>query len=209
MMPEFPRLIAITDLQRFSAERTLAVFRALAASARAGSVAVQLRAPGEPVRRLLELGAALKAIAANHGQWLIVNDRLDLAALLEADALHLGEASVSVADARRLWGARPLFRACHAPFAVSGLGADALLLSPIAAPRKGAQAVGLPPLSAAAGALARSGEATRLYALGGITPEAVDGCLSAGAFGVAAIEGVFAAKDLQPWLCALGISRAP
>jgi thiamine-phosphate pyrophosphorylase len=182
--------------------------RTLAASARAGSVAVQLRAPGEPARRLLELGAALKEIAASHGQWLIVNDRLDLATLLEADAVHLGEASVSVADARRLLDARPLFRACHAPLAVSGLGADALLLSPIAAPRKGAPAIGLPALRAAAETLARAGEQTLLYALGGITPEAVDGCLSAGAFGVAAIEGVFAAKDLEPWLRALGIARA-
>src|SRR5687767_12663812 len=121
MAPDFPRLVAITDLQRFSAELTLAVWHALAASARAGSVAVQLRAPGEPARRLLELGAALKAIAVSHGQWLIVNDRLDLAALLEADAVHLGEASVSVADTRRVLNA-PLFRACHAPLAVSGLG---------------------------------------------------------------------------------------
>ena len=207
MVPVFPRLVAIADLQRFSAEHTLAVWRSLAASARAGSVAVQLRAPGGPARHLLELGAALKAIAASHGQWLIVNDRLDLAALLEADAVHLGEASVSVADARQLWHARPLFRACHAPLAVSGLGAEALLLSPIAAPRKSAPALGLSVLGRAAEALARAGEPTRLYALGGITPEAVEGCLSAGAFGVAAIEGVFAAKDLQPWLRALGIAR--
>jgi thiamine-phosphate pyrophosphorylase len=206
MAPDFPRLVAITDLQRFSAEHTLAVWHALAASARAGSVAVQLRAPGEPARRLLELGAALKAIAVSHGQWLIVNDRLDLAALLEADAVHLGEASVSVVDTRRVLNA-PLFRACHAPLAVSGLGADALLLSPIAAPRKGAPALGLPALRTAAEALAQAGEPTRLYALGGITPEAVEGCLSAGAFGVAAIEGVFADKDLEPWLRALGIAR--
>jgi thiamine-phosphate pyrophosphorylase len=205
--PDFPRLVAITDVQRFSAEHTLAVWHALAESARAGSVAVQLRAPGEPARRLLELGAALKDIAASHGQWLIVNDRLDLAALLEADAVHLGEASVSVADTRRLLGARPLFRACHAPLAVSGLGADALLLSPIAAPRKGAPALGLPALGTAAEALARTGEPTRLYALGGITPEAVEGCLSAGAFGVAAIEGVFAGTDPERWARALGITR--
>jgi thiamine-phosphate pyrophosphorylase len=208
MAKAFPRLIAITDLQRFSPEHTLAVWRTLAASARAGSVAVQLRAPGEPARRLLELGAALKATAASHGQWLIVNDRLDLAALLEADAVHLGEASVSVADARRLLDSRPLFQACHAPLAVSGLGADAVLLSPIAAARKGAPALGLAALGRAAEALAQAGEPTRLYALGGITPEAVEGCLSAGAFGVAAIEGVFAAEDLQPWQRALGITRA-
>jgi thiamine-phosphate pyrophosphorylase len=208
MNRDFPRLIAITDLQRFSAEHTLVVWRALAARARAGSVAVQLRAPVLPGRHLLEFGVALKAVAAAHGQWLIVNDRLDLAALLEANAVHLGEASVSVADARRLWDAGPLFRACHAPHAVGGLGADALLLSPIAAPRKCAPALGLAALGRAAKALAQAGEPTRLYALGGITPEAVEGCLSAGAFGVAAIEGVFAAKDLDPWLRALGIARA-
>jgi thiamine-phosphate pyrophosphorylase len=207
MTPDFPRLIAITDLQRFSPDHTLAVWRALAGSARAGSVAVQLRAPAEPARRLLEFGAALRAIAESHGQWLIVNDRLDLAALLEADAVHLGEASISVADARQLWHAGPLFRACHAPLAVSGLGADALLLSPIAAPRKGAPALGLAALGRAAEALVRAGEQTRLYALGGITPEAVEGCLSVGAFGVAAIEGVFAGADPARWARTLGITR--
>jgi thiamine-phosphate pyrophosphorylase len=207
MTPDFPRLIAITDLQRFSADHTLAVWRALAGSARAGSVGVQLRAPAEPARRLLEFGAALRAIAESHGQWLIVNDRLDLAALLEADAVHLGEASVSVADARRLWDAGPLFRACHAPLAVSGLGADALLLSPIAAPRKGARALGLAALRGAAETLARAGEQTRLYALGGIKPESAKACLSAGAFGVAAIEGVFAGGHPERWARALGITR--
>ena len=207
MSNALPRLIAITDLTRWSPRHTIEVFRALAENARPRSVALQLRAPGGAAGQLLELGAVLAGIARAEEQWLIVNDRLDLAALLEADAVHLGEASVSVVEARALLGARPVFRACHEPRAVTGIGADALVLSPIAAARKGAPPLGVSALSLAARRLADAGEPTRVYALGGVTPESARECLAAGAAGVAAMAGIFGEPAPERWLDALALRR--
>lgn len=207
MTGTLPRLIAITDPSRWPDTHTVEVWRTLAQGAQPGTVAVQLRAPRVSVRRALELGAALQQIAAANEQWLIVNDRMDLALLLDAAAIHLGEGSVATDDARALVGSRPVFRACHSVRAVTGLGANALLLSPIVEPRKGAPALGLSAIAEAASALERASESTALYALGGVTIEAAGACLSAGAHGVAAIAGVFAAEHPEGWLSTLAIAR--
>ena len=201
-----PRLIAITDLERWSAARTLEVFATLARSAEPGSVAVQLRGPKQTTRRLYELGLELGAISRATGQLLIVNDRLDLARLLGADGVHLGEASVASAEARALGPFRWIFRACHAPEAVDRIDADALVLSPILAPRKGAPALGLGAVEQVSRALGERGSGA-VFALGGVTPETAAACLAAGAAGVAAMAGVFGSSEPDDWVQALAIAR--
>ena len=99
-----PRLIVITDTTRVAAELLLARVEALAARARPGTVMIQLRDRELAAAARLELGRRLREITRARGQWLAVNDRVDLALWLAADALHLGEGSVSVPDARRLGG---------------------------------------------------------------------------------------------------------
>jgi len=156
----------------------------------------------------------LRELTRRLGQWLLVNDRLDLARLLDADGVHLGEASVRQEDARALLGDRVgLFRALHevsalpqVPVATAGV-----LLSPVLAPRKGRQALGLEGLGAAA-RLARQSlgaEAPRLYALGGVGPEHLGACVAAGAWGVAAIGSAWAEGAEERWARALeGMSQA-
>ena len=119
---------------------------------------------------------------------------MDLALLLEADAVHLGEGSVTASDARRLLGANMrISRAWHAASldgvdAVSELHAvDALLVSPVLAPRKGRPALGLQPLGVLGEQLRARDLACQLYALGGVSAENAAECLQAGAAGVAAI----------------------
>lgn len=216
MMPEpaaalftAPRLIAITDLTRFSEAELLKRAATLTAAARAGSVAVLLREHQASARRRLTLGRELRAITRAAEQQLWLADRLDLALVLQADAAHLGEGSVTGSDARRLLGADlGLSRAWHRQDVDSAelSPVNAVLLSPIFDARKGRPALGVAALTALNGALAAASSAARPFALGGVTASNARACLAAGAWGVAAMGAAWT-DDAVELLSALGIRR--
>jgi thiamine-phosphate pyrophosphorylase len=68
-----------------------------------GCCALQLRAKTAGDREILSLGIKLKHLCSEHGVPFIMNDRADLAALLEADGLHLGQDDLSIAEARNIF----------------------------------------------------------------------------------------------------------
>ncbi len=170
------RLDALSDLSREARSR----------------VAVMLRDPGLGSRELLRLGERLRERTRALGASLWVNDRLDLAKALGADAVHLGRRSVAIADAKAFLGdAMRISVACHAPGEVAeaaAAGASAALLSPVfASPGKG-PAIGTEALAAARAALAAAGGSLALYALGGVDAGRAAACLAAGADGVATVR---------------------
>lgn len=188
--PRLPPLLQITDRETVPEDELLQ--RVHTGGPR---LAVQLRDPGLTARELLALGRRLREATRAAGARLWVNDRLDLAMLVAADGVHLGRASVSVADARRALGAGIVVtRSAHhldEVAAAADEGADAVLLSPVfASPGKG-RPLGL---SALTEARRRLPSAVGLYALGGVDAAAVSRCLAAGATGVAAIRA-----DLSAW----------
>jgi thiamine-phosphate pyrophosphorylase len=208
-----PRLIAITDLGVLEQAPLVAKLARLAESAQAGSVALLLRDHAASARARLALGEQLSKVAHAAGQQLWVADRLDLALLLDAQALHLGEQSVPAEVARKLVGERlRISRAFHgASLEGDGasaelVGVDALLVSPVLAPRKGRPALGLGALGVLGEQLRARNRACHLYALGGVTAANAAACLAAGAAGVAAI-GTVLEHDVQPLLAALEILR--
>lgn len=211
-MRAWPRLIAITDCGLLPASEQLARLARLAADAEAGSVALLLRDHGLSGGARLDFGQRLQAVARRAAQQLWVADRLDLALLLEADVLHLGEASVSAVAARAVWPrSRRIARAWHALAVTHAAeaelaGVDALLVSPVLSPRKGRPALGLSAFAALGEQLRARNQAYPLYALGGVAPENAASCLTAGAAGVAAIGAALAA-DCAPLLRALDILR--
>jgi len=158
--------------------------RVMMESAIPGSLMVQLRDHQLSGRARLQLGRQLRQVTRQTGQLLCVNDRLDLALILGADAVHLGEGSVSTLEARRLVGDLWISRACHDPSSMES-EADAILLSPILEARKGRAALGLDALTQARAKLPRPGQ--RLVALGGVDVYQAASCISAGADAVAAI----------------------
>lgn len=208
-----PRLVAITDLSAAPEDEWIARLTGLAKAARPGSVALLLRDHAASAQQRLAFGDALRDIALSSQQALWVADRLDLALLLGADAVHLGEGSVSATAARRLVGAGVrISRAWHAA-SLDGASAtdelrevDALLLSPVLEPRKGRPPLGLDTLGVLGEQLLARHPACHLYALGGISVENAGACVAAGATGVAAIGAVLR-EDVQPLLSALGIAR--
>ena len=202
-----PRLIAITDTTVAPLGVLEARIEMLCALAAPGSVLVQLRDLALPTRARIDLGVRLRALTRRSAQLLSVNDRVDLAVLLEADALHLGESGVSTADARRVVGDLWISRALHDPARAPDLDADALLLSPVIAARKGRSALGLEGLSRCRRLLARRSSPPALFALGGIRAESARACLDAGAQGVAVIGAVLGGAPLEPLVAAVGAAR--
>ena len=88
---------------------TLAEFERLAASLVAAGVSVlQLRDKTLADRVLLARARALRAITRGTGTLFIMNDRPDLAALAEADGVHVGQEELTVKDARRIVGPNAL-----------------------------------------------------------------------------------------------------
>jgi thiamine-phosphate pyrophosphorylase len=200
-----PRLIAVTDTTVAPRGVLEARLETLLAAAVPGSVMVQLRDRQLADRERIALGHELRALTRRYRQLFAVNDRCDLAFVLETDGLHLGEKSISPEDARKLVGSLWISRACHDPARAESQGADAVVLAPVLAPRKGASALGVAGIAAARGALA--GSSGLLYALGGVDAASAPACLAAGADGVAAIGAVLDGRDVLPLVDALGISR--
>lgn len=197
-----PRVIVVTDFARPGAESHLARITHLVESARPGSVMIQLRDHELAARRRLEFGRVLRELTRRTEQWFVVNDRLDLWKLLEADGVHLGEASVGSTEARA-FGARWISRAVHRLDAIADADVDAILLSPIVEARHGRPPLGMEALSRARARLAGK----KLFALGGVTASLAATCLAHGADGVAVVGAALDTDDPEPLVSALDIGR--
>ncbi|MCA9631456.1 MAG: thiamine phosphate synthase [Myxococcales bacterium] len=199
-MLELPRLMLITD-RRLAGDELLPRIRRCLEQAEPGSVVVQLRDRDASIGWRLETGRALRALTRDAGHQLSVSERLDLALLLGADAVHLPEVGVSAARVPELVPGVWCSRAWHAGGAVDP-GVDALVVSPAMAPRKGRAALGLDGLASVCGSLG-----VPVYALGGVDAESAGRCIDAGAHGVAAIGAVLDGRSALPLLESLQIRR--
>ncbi|MGQ9806332.1 MAG: thiamine phosphate synthase [Chlorobiales bacterium] len=156
---------------------------------------VQLREKDLNGKSLLLLAQSLRTTTTHYGATLIVNSRLDIALAAEADGLHLPEQALPVQTVRRFFSGL-VGRSVHS---IEGAkkaehsGADYLLFGHIfETASKTTDARGLHALEEVCKSVS-----IPVYAVGGITPERVKACLSAGAFGVAVMNGVMSASDVQ------------
>lgn len=69
---------------------------------------IQIREKSLHDRELLDYSRAVRAWTREAGTLLIVNDRPDIAALCDADGVHLGQDDLSVAEARKILGSGKL-----------------------------------------------------------------------------------------------------
>ncbi|BDV41717.1 putative thiamine-phosphate synthase [Geotalea uraniireducens] len=167
------------------------------AALRGGVKAVQLREKDLSPREQLELAHRLRELTSRYGARLLVNDRLDIALAVEADGVHLGEAGIDPATARRLIGPERLIGvSCHSvagALAAQQGGADFITFGPVfATPSKAryGEPVGVKPLSEAKRQLR-----IPIFALGGICRNSVPEVLAAGADGIAMISAIIAADN--------------
>jgi len=73
-----------------------------------GAQVIQLREKGLPDREVLQHAREVRNLTAKARARFILNDRPDLARLVNADGVHLGQDDVTVRDARRIIGAAAL-----------------------------------------------------------------------------------------------------
>jgi thiamine-phosphate pyrophosphorylase len=67
-----------------------------------GSQALQLREKDLDDHELTDRARALRALCTRHGALLIINDRPDIAARVQADGVHVGQEDATVSQARRV-----------------------------------------------------------------------------------------------------------
>ena len=180
------RLYAIVDLQ---------VARdpiALAEQAIAARCAwLQLRAKRADDRTWLDAAHAVKSRCAEAGVPFVVNDRADIAKLVGADGLHLGQDDLRIEDARKIVGDLTIGLSTHSLDQAQEAevqGADLIAFGPIfdtATKTNPDPTVGLERL-----AEVRETVSKPLIAIGGITPENAGETLNAGADYVAAISAL-------------------
>lgn len=74
----------------------------VAAALAAGVTLIQLREKEMPLREYVDLALRVRAMTAERGALLMINDRLDVAMAVGADGVHLGQEDFPVAAAREL-----------------------------------------------------------------------------------------------------------
>jgi thiamine-phosphate pyrophosphorylase len=73
-----------------------------------GATLIQLRDKCGSTRRMIDEARAIKAALAGTGVPLVINDRVDVALIAEADGVHVGQDDMRVEDARRLLGPKAI-----------------------------------------------------------------------------------------------------
>lgn len=162
----------------------------LAAAVRGGVDLVQLREKHLSDRELLPLLEEAREITRDLGVPLVVNDRPDLALLVGADLVHVGQDDLPVAAVRRL--GLPVGLSTHAPEEIDRADADYIGVGPVySTPTKpGRPAVGLELVRYAA-AQAR----VPWFAIGGIDATTIEEVVAAGARRVAVVRAIGDSPD--------------
>jgi thiamine-phosphate pyrophosphorylase len=166
---------------------------------RGGVDVVQLREKGTSARGRYELGGTLRELTREADVPLIVNDRIDLAAAIDADGVHLGDDDLPISVARDRLGEDVIIgRSVSTPEAARraeqggadylGVGAVYGTTSKETDPEQ--SDIGLERVRAIR-------EATDLpfVGIGGVTPENARAVVEAGADGVAVISAITGADD--------------
>jgi thiamine-phosphate pyrophosphorylase len=180
-----------------SATRGRVLLDVVRAAVHGGATAVQLRDKHASARALAESARALVALLRPLGVPLLVNDRVDVAAVAAADGAHVGQSDLAAADARRLLG----------PAALLGVSAttaaEARAIDPAIADYVGAGPVfptgskddADPPTGLDGLAAIRAATALPVVAIGGIGVANAADVVRAGAHGVAVISAICSADD--------------
>lgn len=158
-----------------------------------GLIGVQLRAKASSDREVLSWGRQLREVTRRRGCTLVVNRRADIAALVDADGVHLTEAHLGVPQVRSFApsGHWLVGVSCHDRAGLvraASEGADYAFLSPLFEVPGKAAPLGIEGFSVAIG-----GVGIPAFALGGMQPVHVDPAIRAGAAGVALRRPAYAA----------------
>ncbi len=189
-------LYPIADTLGNAQRSYLAVAEAMLAG---GAPLLQLRAKDQPTAHFVDIARAVKAAADRRGARLIINDRADIAALVDAAGVHLGQDDLPPAAARALLG----------PDKIIGLSTHSLAQAEAAARAGIADYIGFGPIFPTTSKArpdpvqgldglraVRRRVALPMVAIGGISARSMPAVLAAGADAVAMIGELVQASDI-------------
>jgi thiamine-phosphate pyrophosphorylase len=168
---------------------------------------VQLRDKAATDRERYETGLRLRDLTVEAGVPLLVNDRIDLAAAIGADGVHLGQTDLPVAVARERLDESAVVGVSASTVeqaeAAAAAGADYLGVGAVygtdskdvSGDRDG---IGVERIAAVAGAVE-----VPVFGIGGIDASNAAPVVEAGATGVAALSAITAAEDPEAATAAL------
>lgn len=172
------------------------------AALKAGVDYIQLREKNISSAEYLKRARILRKMTEKYDTKFIVNDRLDIAMISEADGVHLGQSDVPVADARRILGKNKI------------IGATAKTVEQaVRAEQEGADYLGsgawfftstkkdAVPIAEETYRDILNAVAIPNVAVGGITAENGKKPLNCGANGLAISAGILSAEDVAAEVC--------
>jgi thiamine-phosphate pyrophosphorylase len=194
-LPPRPFLYPIVDMEALG---NRAPGPAVAALVAGGAKILQFRAKGLSDRCFLDLAAEALAAARAGGAMLIVNDRPDVAVILGADGVHVGQDDLAPRQIRPLLPAGTLLGVSTHDVGqlerAAGEPVDYVAIGPVFPTRTKADpdpVVGLEMVRRA-----RALSARPLVAIGGITEASARPVVDAGADGVAVVSALLSQPDL-------------
>ncbi len=199
-------LYLISSIQALPQGRDL--LRAVEQALQGGVDAVQLRDKELPNGERLKLAHQLRILTRRYRALLLINGSVDIALAVEADGVHLGAASISVAEARQLLGPTGLIGYSAHSFvelaSAAEQGADFATFSPVFyTPSKAAYG---PPQGLVRLETACRQSSLPIFALGGIDQSRTASVRQAGAQGIAVISAILASNE--PRLAAQSLKSA-
>jgi len=159
---------------------------------RGGVKWIQIRGKNIPPRQLISIFESIASTAREHACKIFINDRIDLAIILNAEGIHLGQNSIPLSRARKLAGNHFIIgvstHSLEEAKEAEREGADFITFGPIFE-TESKRKYG-PPLG-----IDRLREVVRnihipVLAIGGINHKNVEQVLQAGAHGIAVISAV-------------------
>lgn len=188
------KIYLVTNSDKFNSEDEF--LDAIASALEGGVDMLQLREKTMTAHKIFELGKKIKQLCLQYNTTFIINDRIDIAALLEADGVHLGQDDLDVKSAREILGQNAIVGiSTHAPEqAIKAVedGADYIGVGPVfATPTKqGRTPVGLDYVK-----WVSENIKIPAFAIGGIDSDNVDEVINAGLNRVAVVRAIINAPS--------------
>ena len=185
---------------------------ALASALLSAAHVLQVRLKGAPRQEVERVAAWARRLCDERGALLVVNDDLEAALAVGADAVHLGQDDLDLLTARRIVEERgaglrigiSTHDRAQVEAAVAG-GADYLGYGPVFATRTKANPDPVQGVDGLAEAVRAAG-GVPVVAIGGVTPERAAALAAAGAWSACAIAAVNEASD--PFAAGVAIASA-
>lgn len=163
----------------------------------AGVDILQFRAKSYSDRNILKKGRAIKELAQKSRVLFVLNDRVDLAAALDADGVHLGQQDLPLKDARKILGINKIIglstHSVEEAIEAERQGADYIAIGPIFPTTTKPDST---PLKTEIIAKIKDKVKTPFVAVGGINLNNLEQVLTSGAQRVAVCRAIIEAKDV-------------